>query len=224
MNESSTQPNTCQFSPRTTLAAIGLKLRQLDLWGPVREQVKIDQKVVKDTPVQKLYGGPLQATLSSHLHTQGLRLQFGPTGNFLSGGDQSLVYLSYQYNVPAPCPLSTSTTDGRLQTVGGSLTVAGNRVRISSDILVAQRPTDVAVLNCPPPIGTQELTPNHWWIVFYHMHEDLVGPVLHSFNFRNWRYTGGEHFGEAIYVRSETGEELTFDTTTYLIMIHTPQP
>jgi hypothetical protein len=36
-------------------AAVGVKLRQIDLFGPVRERVEIEQKVVKDTPVQKLY-------------------------------------------------------------------------------------------------------------------------------------------------------------------------
>ena len=66
MNESTTQLNTCQFSPCTTLAAIGLKLRQLDLLGPVREQVKIEQKVVKDTPVQKLYDGFISILAGAH--------------------------------------------------------------------------------------------------------------------------------------------------------------
>lgn len=39
---------------RATLAAIGVKLRQMDLWGPIRQGVRIAQKTVKHTPVQKL--------------------------------------------------------------------------------------------------------------------------------------------------------------------------
>ena len=44
-----------QFTPRAVLAAIGVKLQALDLFGPVREGVEIEQKVVKDTPADKLY-------------------------------------------------------------------------------------------------------------------------------------------------------------------------
>lgn len=166
-------------------------------------------------------------TESSHLHTQGLRLQFGPTGNFLSGSSQTLAYLSYQYNInePQPCTVSTHTTDGRLETVGGSLAVAGNRVRISSKILLAQRPTDAAIIHCPgePPL---EIARDYWIWIFQIMHEDLLDPGNYSLlDFRNWRHTGGEHFGEAIYVRNyQPGGGVTFDTTTYLKMIHTPQP
>jgi hypothetical protein len=166
-------------------------------------------------------------TESSHLHTQGLRMQFGPTGNFLSGSNQTLVYLSYQFNISesvAPCSVSASTTDGLLETVGGSLAVAGNRMRISSKIRVAQQPTDVAVLNCPSPTPPTVIGEKNWQVAFDIMHRDLIDPVQGSFNFSNWRYTGGEHFGEAIYVRTETIDIVTFDTTTYLIMIHTPQP
>jgi hypothetical protein len=66
MNESTTQLTTSQFSPRATLAAVGVKLRQLDLFGPVREQVKIEQKAVKDTPVQKLYDGFISILAGAH--------------------------------------------------------------------------------------------------------------------------------------------------------------
>ena len=66
MNEFTTQLTLCQFSPRVTLAAVGVKLRQLDLFGPVREQVKIEQKVVKDTPAQKLYDGFVSILAGAH--------------------------------------------------------------------------------------------------------------------------------------------------------------
>ena len=54
MNESSTS-TTKHFSPAASLAAIGVKLSQLDLFGPIRTEVEIKQKTVKHTPVDKLY-------------------------------------------------------------------------------------------------------------------------------------------------------------------------
>ena len=43
------------FSPAASLAALGLHLRHLDLFGPIRDRVKIAQKTVKYTPLDKLY-------------------------------------------------------------------------------------------------------------------------------------------------------------------------
>jgi len=54
MNESITS-TTKHFSPAASLAAIGVKLSQLDLFGPIRTEVQIRQKTVKHTPVDKLY-------------------------------------------------------------------------------------------------------------------------------------------------------------------------
>ena len=46
---------TKRFSPRASLAAIGLKLRELELFGPISHAVNIPQKVVKHRPAEKLY-------------------------------------------------------------------------------------------------------------------------------------------------------------------------
>ena len=54
MNESITRTTT-HFSPAASLAAIGVKLSQLDLFGPIRTQVQIRQKTVKHTPADKLH-------------------------------------------------------------------------------------------------------------------------------------------------------------------------
>jgi hypothetical protein len=43
------------------------------------------------------------------------------------------------------------------------------------------------------------------------------------FRFTDWKYNGGENFAEAIYVRTLTESEFTFDTTTFLVLVHTPQ-
>jgi hypothetical protein len=52
MNESTTPVK--QFSSCASLAALGIKLTDLHLFGPIREQVKIGQKTIKDSPIDKL--------------------------------------------------------------------------------------------------------------------------------------------------------------------------
>src|SRR2546421_10944507 len=56
MNESTTKV-TKHFTPRASLAAIGVKLRERDVFGPIRRMVHIDQKTVKYAPTDKLYDG-----------------------------------------------------------------------------------------------------------------------------------------------------------------------
>jgi hypothetical protein len=46
MNECITR-TTCHFTPAASLAAIGVKLNQLDVFGPIRQRVHIAQKTVK---------------------------------------------------------------------------------------------------------------------------------------------------------------------------------
>lgn len=41
MSNSITQSETKRFSARATLATVGIKLRQLNLLGPIRERVQI---------------------------------------------------------------------------------------------------------------------------------------------------------------------------------------
>jgi hypothetical protein len=55
MCQSITTTLTRQSTPRATLAALGLKVQQLDLFRPIREQVHINQKTVRYTPIDKLY-------------------------------------------------------------------------------------------------------------------------------------------------------------------------
>jgi hypothetical protein len=67
MNESIT-PTTTHFSAAASLAAIGVKLTQLDLFGPIRAHLHIKQKTVKYRPTDKLY----DAFISLLSGTQGL--------------------------------------------------------------------------------------------------------------------------------------------------------
>src|SRR5215467_7525863 len=54
MNESTTK-RAKHFTACASLAALGVKLRQQDLFGPIRQTVQIAQKTVKHTPIEKLY-------------------------------------------------------------------------------------------------------------------------------------------------------------------------
>jgi len=53
VNESTTNLTT-HFTGSASLAAIGVKIRQLDLLAPIRKLVHIPQKTVKDTPFEKV--------------------------------------------------------------------------------------------------------------------------------------------------------------------------
>src|SRR5260370_1242564 len=77
MNESITS-TTNHFSPAASLAALGVKLSQLDLFGPIRTQVQIKQKTVKHTPTDKLY----DAFISLLAGTHGLVESIGGGGNW----------------------------------------------------------------------------------------------------------------------------------------------
>jgi hypothetical protein len=54
------------FSPAASLAALGMHLRHLDLFGPIRDRVKIEQKTVKHTPQDKLYDALISILAGAH--------------------------------------------------------------------------------------------------------------------------------------------------------------
>lgn len=66
MNSVPTPSRSERFSARATLAAIGIRLRQLHLFGPVSAQVHIAQKQVKHTPIQKLYDAFIAILAGAH--------------------------------------------------------------------------------------------------------------------------------------------------------------
>jgi hypothetical protein len=65
MNESTTK-RTKQLTGRASLAALGVKLRQLDLFDPFRKAVHIAQKAVKHTPTDKLYDAFIGMLAGAH--------------------------------------------------------------------------------------------------------------------------------------------------------------
>ncbi len=54
------------FTARATLVAVGQRLRQLRLFQPIVERVQIQQKVVHDTPTQKLLDALIAILAGSH--------------------------------------------------------------------------------------------------------------------------------------------------------------
>lgn len=66
MGESSTKRCVRHFSAHASLAAIGVLLRQHDVFGPIREGVRIAQKTVKHTPLDKLYDGFITILMGAH--------------------------------------------------------------------------------------------------------------------------------------------------------------
>src|SRR3954465_14228788 len=65
MNESITLTRK-HFSPPESLAALGVKLSQLDLFGPIRTEVQIRQKTIKHTPADKLYDAFISLLAGAH--------------------------------------------------------------------------------------------------------------------------------------------------------------
>jgi len=65
MNESTTKA-TKHFTGCASLAALGVKLRQLDVFGPIRKTVQIAQKAVKHTPIDKLYDAFISLLAGAH--------------------------------------------------------------------------------------------------------------------------------------------------------------
>ena len=65
MNESTTK-TTRHFTGCASLAAIGVKLRQLGVFDPIRKTVRIAQKTVKHTPTDKLYDGLIAMLAGAH--------------------------------------------------------------------------------------------------------------------------------------------------------------
>jgi hypothetical protein len=53
-------------SPCASLAAIGVQLQSLDLFGPIRQTVQIAQKTVKYTPADKLYAAFITILAGAH--------------------------------------------------------------------------------------------------------------------------------------------------------------
>jgi hypothetical protein len=66
MSNSTAPSLSYRFSPRATLAALGIRLQGLNLFGPVRDHVHIGQKTITHTPVQKWYDAFIAILAGAH--------------------------------------------------------------------------------------------------------------------------------------------------------------
>jgi hypothetical protein len=66
MTQFTISTKTRHFSPAASLAALGLHLRQIELFGPIRDSVEIAQKTVKHTPLDKLYDAFISILAGAH--------------------------------------------------------------------------------------------------------------------------------------------------------------
>src|SRR3989454_6690028 len=65
MKESTTPP-TKQFTSCASLAALGIKLRDLKVFHPIEQTVQIAQKTIKDSPSDKLYDAFISLLAGAH--------------------------------------------------------------------------------------------------------------------------------------------------------------
>jgi hypothetical protein len=66
MAQFTSSDTTRHFSPLASLAALGVHLRQIDLFGPIRASVKIAQKTVKYAPIDKLFDAFISILAGAH--------------------------------------------------------------------------------------------------------------------------------------------------------------
>src|SRR5690348_15072150 len=66
MSPSTTQRSLRHFSPHASLAALGVHLRQRGVFAPIEDLVRIEQKVIKDTPIQKLFDAFVTILAGAH--------------------------------------------------------------------------------------------------------------------------------------------------------------
>ncbi len=66
MTQFTSSQATRHFSPAASLAALAAHLRQLDLFGPIRDTVKIAQKTLKYSPIDKLCDAFISILAGAH--------------------------------------------------------------------------------------------------------------------------------------------------------------
>src|SRR5262245_24452204 len=66
MTQSTISNRTRHFSPAASLAALGLHLCQIELFGPICDSVTVAQKTVKHTPCDKLYDAFISILAGAH--------------------------------------------------------------------------------------------------------------------------------------------------------------
>jgi Transposase DDE domain group 1 len=109
---------TRHFSPAASLAALGVHLGQIDLFGPVRDTVKIDQKTVKYTPLDKLFDAFISILAGAHGLCQiNTRLRSDPALQAAFGRSACAEQSVVQDTLNACGPHQVSQFDQALETI-----------------------------------------------------------------------------------------------------------
>jgi hypothetical protein len=66
MTKSTTKQKQHHYTPRAPLVALGMKFHQLGIFRPIAERVRITQKEVKYTPVEKLLDALMAILAGAH--------------------------------------------------------------------------------------------------------------------------------------------------------------
>src|SRR5215218_9338882 len=93
------------FSPRASLAAVGLRLRRLGLLEALASAVKVPQKTVRHTPAEKLYDAFVAILTGAHgLSEINTRLRSDPTLQHAYGRKTCAEYSLVQDTLDACTP------------------------------------------------------------------------------------------------------------------------
>ena len=110
--------STRHFSPRASLAAIGLKLQQLKLFEIIFEKVKIRQKVVHHTPAEKLYDAFIAILSGAHgLNEISSRLRSDPALQRAFGRQTCAEYSLVQDTLDACTPENVEEMQQAINTI-----------------------------------------------------------------------------------------------------------
>jgi hypothetical protein len=164
----------------------------------------------------------LQST--SHVRAAGVKFQFSPSGE-VTGESSPLQYLSFETKniTEGACEVgSYETVNGTFQVTGGALKVNKDQLTLTLEI-EPKGATENLVFACP---NAEVPTPNflHWRTYFATLHGSQQLEI-DRFAIQDWKFTGQDgHFAEAIYETNLAVAGAQMSETTFIVLVHTPQP
>ena len=152
----------------------------------------------------------------------GTILQFGLDGKLAGSSQQPLTYRTFEVSMPPTpgCSQEYPHQDSTMKVLDGSMKISGNTVKVEMklwfDIMTAS-----LSMNCA---GQAINIPLDWNTHFWYLHPDLLDAGQQAYIIRDWKYTKGEVFAEAIYAdRTQPIENGVVNGTSYFILRHAPQ-
>src|SRR5438445_2689481 len=117
MHECSTE-GTKTYTSCASLAALGVKLNEMNLFEPIRQRVQIAQKTVKDQPIDKIYDGWIAMLAGAHgLVEINSRLRAEPTLQAAFGRSRCAEQSVVQQTLDACTPENVSQMEQALDSI-----------------------------------------------------------------------------------------------------------